>query len=265
MSQKIIHILSISFLFFAFVSCANHGVRCAGKTPKYKHKTYRVKKVKRTNRAVAYRSSGSSSSSSPSSTQGTSAGSSSNSLPDTTQTVAKADTTTVIETKQTTSASNQTIPDLKTSGPPIEDEVIEFRGQDIVISEENGFAFDENIEFIDLSDLFSDRNAALASLEDLSDLLQQDPSLQVTVIGNTATESPNGEKLYGDQPAVLRQEAILNADTVQIRDVMIARAKRVYNLLIQEGVSPNQLEYTTGSHRQWAEKRVVSFILRRKD
>lgn len=249
-------ITASAFLF----SCASNGVKCAGKTAKYKHKKYNVKKPKRSKRSAAYASSSSSSGSnkqaeapSPSPT------------PKEEQPIQQAEQKEPTTTDGREESANQNIPDLKTSGPPVEDDVIEFRGQDIVLTEEEGFQFEENIEFIDLSDLFSDRSDALSSLKDLSQLLKEDASIQVTIVGNTATTRPKGDVLYGSEPEVLRQNAILNADSVQLREVMVARAKRVYNLLIDEGVPANQLEYTTGSHRQWAHQRVVSFILRRKE
>lgn len=238
-----------------FTECTPIGVRCAGKTPKYKHKKYRVKKPKKNRRTASY--GGKSSQSTSSST----------SEPEIKKEPIRENEISIEKTEpknEPVSTIEQDVPDLKIGGPPIQKKTIEFRGQDIVISEENSFEFEENIEFIDQSDLFADRSTALKSVEDLSELLQNDASISVTIVGNTATTTPKENYLYGDSAEVLRQMAVLNADTVQIRDVMVARAKRVYKLLIDDGVSPDQIEYTTGSHRQRAHQRVVSFILQRK-
>ena len=257
MHKQLLYALFLVSQIF-FFSCANKGLYCAGKSKKYKHKEYRVKK---SNKRVGYGyGGGGTSASTP--TDDENSTDTQEAIPEEPVETAE-DSENANETRETAQPS---IPDLKTAGPPIDEEVIQFRGEDVVLSETKDFQFDENIEFIDLSDLFVNRETAFKSLEDLSRLLKRNPDVEVTIVGNTATSIPqSGGELYGDSPEVLRQEAILNADTVQIRDVMIARAKRVYELLIDEGVRPNQIEYTTGSHRKWEAERVVSFILRKED
>ena len=246
----------------SFASCAKTGVECAGKGKPYKVKKYRVKKPKGGKRVYA---SGGGSGSSSSSSKPTA--SSQSSQPSTQPAQAPEQNTEQTAQNKPVAEENtrQSIPDLKTGAPPKEGEKVEFRGETITVTEESGFTFEEAIVFIDQSDLFDDINGANQQITDLANLLKSNKNIKTTVVGNAATDAPMAGILYGDDNKVLMQKTVFHADTVQIKDVMNFRAKRVYDLLIKKGVPKDQLDYTTGSYRKYASQRVVSFIVRRKE
>ncbi len=140
-------------------------------------------------------------------------------------------------------------------------EVIEFRGETIDLGKED-YSFDEQIAFIENTDSFLDREGANDAVKDLTKLLRKNKNIKVTIVGNTATEFPQSDVLYGNSEQALNQEGTLNMETVRTKDVMIARAKKIYDLLVRKGVNQSQLQFTHGSHYSTKEKRVVTFILK---
>jgi len=215
-------------------SCANQD--CIRKS-KYKQKNYRVKKLK------AYQ-------------RGAGGG--------TATTVGAMEE--LVEQKQASKPEEEvvSIPDSKFGGElPKEEKKIEFQGQEIDLGEED-FMYEEQVLFVDSTDLFSDPQQAREQLKELSRLLKKNGDVQVMIIGNTATTSPREGVIYGDSKEALAQEVSLNTTDATIEDSMLARAKRVYTLLVDSGVDPSQLDYKTGSHREYRRERVVSFIISTK-
>ncbi len=159
----------------------------------------------------------------------------------------------------------ESIPDTKLGGPPKEEKVVEFKGDAINISEEKTYTFEESIEFINVSDLFVNREAALNSLKDLSKLLKQDKDIHVTIIGNTASTIPQEGSIYGASPEVYAQIGELNGRPAFFGEIMLARARRVYDLLASSGVSKKQMRIKKGSHRKYAKDRTVTFELSTKE
>jgi len=141
--------------------------------------------------------------------------------------------------------------------------VVEFRGQEIDLEEED-FKYDEPIEFIDATDYFFSRENAVDQLKDLSKLLKENKNIEIVVIGNTATTYPEERTKYGKSNQVLDQKGILNTEDVTIREVMLARAQRVHDLLVARGVSSRQLSIETGEHFPNKRQRVVTFLIRTK-
>lgn len=221
-------------VLLAFSACSKDG--CIQKS-KYKQKNYKIKKLKAYQRGAGI---GTSSSSAPAQ--------------------AKKKPEVVVEEEE-----QLTIAETKIGAPPevnVEKKV-EFKGEEIEITED-GYQYDEQILFVNSTDLFSNPKEARDQLKDLSRLLKKEKDLKVTIIGNTATSSPQKGVIYGDSKAALDQEVTLNTKDASIRDSMNARAKRVYKLLVDGGVNPNQLDYTTGTHGRTRKERVVSFRIKTK-
>lgn len=140
---------------------------------------------------------------------------------------------------------------------------VEFKGKEIEITKD-GYQFDEEILFVNQTDFFSNPKKAWEQLEDLSKLLIKEKDLHVTIIGNTASDEPTDGVIYGNSEAALGQISRLNLQGATIRDAMNARAKRVFKLLVDNGVNPSQLDYTIGTHRRTKKERVVSFRIKTK-
>lgn len=237
--------------------------RSAASCPKKKSrkvKTYRVKKNKKANRSYAYSSGGSSSSKSTSQKP---------------VEKPKSAPKPVEQVKQEPIAQEKTqqqkkeeppipsIADAKDTAPEPEPE-IRIKGKKVDLDKKE-FKFEENIEFKDRTDSVVNVAKVQSQMRELIKILKDNKNIKVTIIGNAASTVPIGGVLYGDSDDALSQVAILGKDTVQIRDVMTARAKVVYNLLQQKGVPTSQMEYDIGSYRKWEKQRVVSFILKKKE
>lgn len=146
--------------------------------------------------------------------------------------------------------------------PKIEKKV-EFKGEEIEITED-GYQYNEEILFVNSTDLFSNPKEARNQLKDLAKLLKNNPDLEVMIIGNTATSTPQSGVIYGSSRQALAQEVTLNTKDATIKDSMIARAKRVHRLLVDSGVDPTQLDFTTGTHGRTRSERVVTFRIKTK-
>lgn len=292
----------MSFILLVFTSCnsASKAVSCKHKP--IKHKKYRVKKNKRSKRAYAYGGGGTSSSASKSKSSSPISKPKQSPAPVQTaklpvkeeQPIASKQEQPIpqkvdepkpapepqpVEERQSEQPKEPepklpepkeeepeeeilTIAESKVGGLPIPKKSLEEKIEELKSDEE--FSFDEQIQFIDLSDLFADRSQAIIQINELARLLRKNPDVEVTIIGNTATESPNGEAIYGDGVAARSQSAELNGKDVTIYDVMLARANRVKQLLGSKGVNGRQMKVKPGSHRQYEKDRVVTFILKRK-
>ncbi len=163
---------------------------------------------------------------------------------------------------KSTESGMQSIPDLKTGGPPAE-ETVELNGQEIVVDEKEGYSYDESIEYINNSDLFVNREQAMQSLSSLANLLKSNPDITLTIVGNTATSIPNGNVLYGSDERVYAQIGAINGKEATLGEVMLLRANRIYDLMLDLGVPSEQLESKKGSHRMWRRERTVTFVLKR--
>ncbi|MBX2846174.1 MAG: hypothetical protein KTR13_08160 [Saprospiraceae bacterium] len=158
-------------------------------------------------------------------------------------------------------AEPPSIADSKNTSFPDEptETVIEFRGQEIDLKQED-FKYNESIEFIDNTDYFVSREEAVDQLKDLSRLLRKNTDINVTIIGNAASSYPIEGYAYGASDPVINQEAELNGKTVTIKDTMLARAGRIFDLLVERGVDPTQLKIETGTYSSNKKDRVVTFV-----
>ena len=138
-----------------------------------------------------------------------------------------------------------------------------FRDEKIDISE--GYSFNELIHFIINQDELLEPKEAVKQIKDLSDLLKKHPQIQVTITANTATDEPHPSHKYGADEETLTTMWETKADSTDhftnLKQLMIARAKRIEELLIQNGVNPNQLTYELGTHNMWKYQRYVTFDL----
>jgi len=167
--------------------------------------------------------------------------------------------------KQEAEEEHLTIAETKIGAPPepTVEKKVEFKGEEIEITED-GYQYSEEILFVNSTDLFSNPKEARNQLKDISKLLKNNKDLTVTIIGNTATSTPQNGVIYGSSNRALNQEVTLNTKDATIRESMIARAKRVFRLLVDSGVDENQLDVTTGTHGKTRKERVVTFKIKAK-
>lgn len=235
-------------LVFSLSSC-NKGAASRLKCAKEKRqkKNYRVKKLKPYQRGVG----------------GGTAGSSANKQTQQEETVLLASTNKSGGT--TESNEESTVEPIET--PPIPailatlddgTKKIEFKDEVIDLTDEE-FVFEKNIRFDPATDKLSEKE--IAQLREIADLLKRYSDIKMTIVGNTATTFPSSTQTYGDSKEALDAKARLNGKWVTKKELMLARAKSVYNVLVDFGVDKNQLEYTHGSHRQYDYQRVVTFIV----
>lgn len=273
------HFTQIVLLVFSCIlvacSVSPFSKRSAASCPKKKSrkvKTYRVKKNKKSSRSYAYSGSGGGRTSSKSTSQKTVE------KPKPAPPVKKEEPKEAVVQAPKPNPKKESAPkvvepreeppvpsiaDAKDTAREPQNE-IRLKGKKVDLDKKE-FKFDENIEFKDRTDSVVNKAKVQSQMRELIKLLKENKNIKVTIIGNAASTVPIGGVVYGDSEDALNQVAVLGKDTVQIRDVMTARAKVIYNLLKNKGVSSSQMEYETGSYRKWEKQRVVSFILRRKE
>ena len=149
---------------------------------------------------------------------------------------------------------------LKTTKPNL---TFTFRDEKINVSE--GYSFNELIHFVINQDELLEPEEAFEQLKDLSDLLKKHPQIQVTITANTATDEPHPSHKYGGDDETLTSMWETKTDSTDqftsLKQLMIARAQRIEELLVQNGVNPNQLTYELGTHNMWKYQRYVTFNL----
>ena len=80
--------------------------------------------------------------------------------------------------------------------------------------------------------------------------LQDHPSVNIFIVGNTADPRKQDGILYGNTKDVLKQVAFrINGEDVSVGQIMKKRAKAIYDYLIRKGIDPKRLDYGTGNHR----------------
>jgi len=144
--------------------------------------------------------------------------------------------------------------------------IVRFRDQDIDIRET--YSFNELIPFVINQDELLNPNEAYEKIKDLSELLQENPQVKVTIIANTATDEPHPAHRYGGDEETLtymyekpKDSLTVEEDLYTLKDLMVARANRIEELLIEHGVTAEQLTYQLGTHNMWKYQRYVTFIL----
>ena len=149
---------------------------------------------------------------------------------------------------------------LKTTKPNL---TFTFRDEKVNVSE--GYSFNELIHFVINQDELLEPEEAFEQLKDLSDLLKKHPQIQVTITANTATDEPHPSHKYGGDDETLTSMWETKTDSTDqftsLKQLMIARAQRIQELLVQNGVNPNQLTYELGTHNMWKYQRYVTFNL----
>lgn len=231
-------------LLLMFSMGCSSTISCPGKQSK-KHKSYRVKKQKSVDRPVY-------------SARSTNSSNDSSQAVETENTKDKA---TNADSAQSQTAS--TIPELKsTPHPSFEEDFIELNNETIDISK--GYSFDQEISFVTNQVELEDEEQAFEALKELTEALKANTSLQLTIIGNTASDYPDPMIVYGNSAWALSQQTLLNYKPATIKDVMLARANRVKELLLKNDVPEDQLQIATGAHKQWKHERVVTFKIEKK-
>lgn len=277
------HFKTISILIFSLIliacSISPFSKRSAASCPKKKSRkvrTYRLKKTKKSNRNYAYSGGSKSSSSSSNKKAAKITPKPAKKQREQVQVSVKENidkkTTENVKQKQTKKEEEQKIEkplSAEKQMPTIADmkvgkNEVRLKGKKIDL-DKKAFRFDENIEFKDRSDSVVNQSKVQSQMRELIKFLKDNKDVKVTIIGNAASTTPIGGVIYGDSDEALNQEAILGKDTVQIREVMTARARVIYKLLQTKGIPSSQMDYKTGSYRKWKKQRVVSFILRKKE
>jgi len=141
---------------------------------------------------------------------------------------------------------------------------VEFIFRDETISIEDGYSFNELIPFVINRDDLLNSEEAYAKIQDLAILLKNYPQVNVTIIANTATDEPHPSHRYGSDEETLSSMWEKDSDTsnrLSLPELMIARGKKIKELLIEEGVNPDQLSYKQGAHHMWKYQRYVTFVL----
>lgn len=171
---------------------------------------------------------------------------------------------------------NQNVDQIETVIPQTEivledkpDLILNFRDEVINVSE--GYSFNEIIPFVINKDQLLNPDDAFQKITDLSKLLKENPQVQVTIIANTATDEPHPSHTYGDDFDTLTQweqetdNLTLDGNVFTLKNLMVARGKRIEELLVENEVNPGQLSYQYGRHNMWKYQRYVTFVLNEEE
>jgi RHS repeat-associated protein len=102
-------------------------------------------------------------------------------------------------------------------------------------------SYSEHINFTPKTDRFDSYSTTQSQLAELTNLLLKYPEISVFVVGNVGVPENSG-LILGNSKAALDQDGFgLNGSTGTARSLMNARARAVYQFLIQQGVDPKQL------------------------
>jgi outer membrane protein OmpA-like peptidoglycan-associated protein len=103
--------------------------------------------------------------------------------------------------------------------------------------------FAEDVHFVGSSDRFYDAAYTEKTLSDLVKTLQESPQLTVLILGNVDINTHT----MGNSAAALQQQVKYNGQWKPASDLMVGRARAVFNYLVRKGIDPVRLIYGSGN------------------
>lgn len=131
-----------------------------------------------------------------------------------------------------------------------------FKG--FILKPDAPISYKQEIHFIGDTDSFINRVEAQHVMRELLTLMQDHPTVNVTILGNAANEfaTPSFKAPYGSNRALLRKFPMYGYDRGKayygekfrtIGDLMLARARAIANLLISRGIAPSRIHCDIGT------------------
>lgn len=137
-------------------------------------------------------------------------------------------------------------PILTVKNDEVEDKLLKGRK----IEKGKDISYDKEITFEGAEDNFCEpEEDVLTDINKLVQILKENPTYKVIIIGNTSTDKCLENELYGKGDEVYNQSAIYNGRNSTTGELMLGRARKIMFALWKLGVKPWQTDTEKGTHR----------------
>jgi outer membrane protein OmpA-like peptidoglycan-associated protein len=142
--------------------------------------------------------------------------------------------------------------------PPVAVQLPPIRFKNFLLKPDEPISYKQEVHFIGDTASFINRVEAQHVLGELLKLMQDHPQVNVTILGNAASEfdMPSFKAPYGHNKALLRKFPMYGYDKGKawygpvfrtMGDLMLARARAIANLLISRGIAPSRIHCDIGT------------------